>query len=291
MFLIVSAMLIDAILFGANLAVALAGGSRAVYSQAAYSLADMVGLSMLTWGHFVSRRPPDLGHPFGYGKERFFWAFSASLVTFSLAGFGVLLAGVEQAVAPMPVSDLPLDLTVVGVTLLASLGGMGIVLRELRREQRTIASFLSSAHQGMKTIFYQDVVSAAGGVVAFGGLLLVDRTGDATLDGLTAAAVGLMMLFTGVVLAAESRHLLVGQALSGEEAARILALVEGYPAVRKVRGAQSMLLGPEESLLALKVSFQDGYTTSELEREIERISGAIRREMPLIRHLIIEPSP
>jgi cation diffusion facilitator family transporter len=280
---------LGAVLFVLNLEVSAQGGSRAVLSQAVYNVADLVGSVMLVWGFFAARRVPDVNHPFGYGKERFFWAFAASLVTFSLAGTGVLFLGVDQILSPRPVTDLTNAVLVVGVTLLASLVSLAVILRELRETQSSVSSFLESAQQSMKTIFYQDLVSAAGSALAFGGIVAVYFTGRPEVDGATAVGVGVVMLLTGVVLAAEARELLVGKALSLKQASQVVARVERDPRVRSVRGLQSMLLGPEDALLALRLNFQDGLTTDEIERTIDEIAAAIRADLPFIRHLVIEP--
>ncbi|MGI0053602.1 MAG: cation diffusion facilitator family transporter [Thermoplasmata archaeon] len=283
------AIFLDAALFVLNLWVAEGDGSRAVLSQAVYNAADLVGSVMIAWGAAVSRRPADLQHPFGYGKERFFWAFAASLVTFSLAGAGVFLEGASQAIAPHPITDPGAALLVVGITLGASVAGVLLILQELRADRRAIQSFLESSHQGMKTIFYQDLVGTAGSAFAFGGLVGFELTGNPALDGIGAAGVGLLMLLIGIVLAAESRELLVGKALGTSEVKRILALVEHDSRVRSVRGLQSMLLGPDDALLALRLNFADGLTTDEIERAIEEIGGALRIENPVLKHVVLEP--
>jgi cation diffusion facilitator family transporter len=288
-FILSAAIVLDAVLFVANFLVALAGGSRVVFSQAVYNIADLVGIAMISWGYLASQRPPDVNHPFGYGKERFFWAFNATLVTFTLAGLGVFVTGIEQAIDPHPLSDLTLSLLVVGVSFAVSVVGVLTVLSELQRTNRTVQSFLESSQQSIKTVFYQDVVSSAGSAIAFFGLLVVARSGNAVLDGIFACGVGLMMLLTGFILAAESRALLVGKSLSRPEASHILAVVERDPRVRKVRGIQSMLLGPDDALVALRLNFQDGLTTDDLEHAIDQIAESVRREIPLVRHLIIEP--
>jgi cation diffusion facilitator family transporter len=288
-FLLTTSILLDAVLSVVNFLVAIDGGSRIVLSQAVYVAADMVGIAMLSWGFLASRRPPDIDHPFGYGKERFFWAFTASLVTFSLAGLGVFITGLEQTVAPHPPGQIGLALVVVGATLAASLVGVYLVLRELRAGQRSVQSFLESAQLSIKTVFYQDIVSSVGSALAFGGLLLVDRTDNGVVDGIFACGLGLLMLLTGFILAAESRSLLVGQSISRQEAGRVLAVVERDPRVRSVRGIQSMLLGPDDALVALRLNFQDGLTTDEIERVIDDLSAAVRRETPVVRHLVIEP--
>ncbi len=280
---------LDVLLFVLNLAVALVGGSRTVLSEAVYSLSDLFAGGMVLWGFLAAQRPPDHEHPFGYGKERFFWSFSAGLVAFTFAGVFVIIAGFEQLVTPHPVGNLVEGLLVVAATLAASLVGIEVVLRELRADRTTVADLLGSTQQGLKTVFLQDLISGVGSVVAFVGLLVVYRTGAFRVDGATALLVGLLMVLTGLVLAAESRDLLVGKAISPAQARAVLALVERDPHVRRVRGLQSMVLGPEDYLLAIRVNFLDGLTTDEIETAIDQLAASLRGAFPQIRHLLIEP--
>jgi cation diffusion facilitator family transporter len=288
--LVISATLIlDVVLFAFNLVVALSGGSRAVLSQAVYALSDVFAGAMVMWGFLASQRPPDHQHPFGYGKERFFWSFSAGLLAFTFAGGFVLVAGTQQVLTPHVIQNIPAGLLVVGVTLLLSVVGILVVLQQLRRDESTISDFLGSAHQGLKTIFYQDLISVLGSGVAFAGLLYEYRSPSGEADGLTAVIVGALMVATGVVLAAESRDLLVGKAISPQQARAVLSLVERDPRVRKVRGLQSMMLGPDDVLLALRVNFLDKMDTDEIESSIDHLSLTLREAFPQVRHLLIEP--
>ena len=106
---------------------------------------------------------------------------------------------------------------------------------------------------------------------------------------MAAVGVGVLLSVTGVLLAGESRELLVGKAISPGEARRVLDLVEKDARVRKVRGLQSMMLGPEDILVALRVNFQDGLTTDQIEGAIDQISARLRESFPMMRHLLIEP--
>ena len=282
-------LLLNATLFGVNLFVAVISGSKAVLSQAIYTITDLVGGIVLMWGYSISIRPPDVAHPFGRGKERFFWAFTASLITFSTAGLLTLEGGLQQVVDPQPVSHLVDAMLSVGATLATSLAGIVVTVREVRLGHQTLDSFLESAHQGLKTIFYQDLVSVFGSAVAIGGIALLYETHDSVIDGVTATAVGAILVATGFVLAAETREFLVGRALGPNTTRELIATIEADDRVRKVRTFQSMLLGPDDALLAAKVNFQDGLTTDQIEAAIDQISLAVRKQAPQVRHLVIEP--
>jgi cation diffusion facilitator family transporter len=288
-YILVATAVLDLLLLLLNGVVAVDTGSRIVLSQAVFGGTDLAGSMMLLGGLRISQRPADARHPFGRGKERFFWAFAASLVTFSLSGLAVTAVGVEQFLHPDRVVQLSDALLVVGATMAASLVGVALLLHELRATRQTIERFLESSHLGLKTIFYQDVVAAISSVFAFGSLLVIVRTGNRAFDGLATAGVGVILIATGLLLAAESRELLVGRGISAEEASRIIDHAQENAHVRGVRSLQSMLLGPEEFLVALRVNFEDGLTTDELERTIDRLGAELRKEFPEIRHVIIEP--
>jgi len=286
---IVATLLLNAVLFVANLSIALLSGSRTVLAQAIYSVTDLIGSGLLLWGLHVSRRPADYNYPFGRGKERFFWAFVSILITFSVAGVIALVTGFEQAISPAPVSHIGVGLIVLGASLAVSVGGIWITLRELRFARTSLQALLESANQGLKSIFYQDLVTIAGCVVAFGGLLVVYRTQLYWVDGITAAIEGILLVATGFILTAESREFLIGRALDPQVARALLGLIEADPRVARVRSLQSMLLGPDDALLALRLNFHDGMTTDQIETAIDEITLTLKGSYPVLRHIIIEP--
>ncbi len=286
---VTASLVINAVFFVANLAVAIPSGSRAVLSQAVFSVTDLLGAVLLIWGFRASQRPASPQHPFGYGKERFFWAFIASFVSFTVAGLIVLVAGLERVLNPTPVSEPVYGVLVVGLSLAASVAGIVVTLRELRRARQTVGTLLESAHLGVKTVFYQDVVSVAAGAVAFVGIGLVALDGIDVADGISACIVGALLIIVGFVVSAESRELLIGRSIPEPLAREILGFVERDPRIRRVRSLQSMMLGPDDALVALQVNFVDGLTTDHIEREIDMLGAGLRAEFPQIRHIVIEP--
>lgn len=287
--ILVATLFLNLGLFALNLWVAVLSGSRTVLAQAIYSVTDLSGSVLLLFGLYLSRRPPDYVHPFGFGKERFFWAFVSIVVSFTSAGIVALVSGIDQYAAPHPISYIGLSLLVVTATLGVSAAGIYVTLRELRLARESLLALLESAHEGLKSIFYQDLVSIVATIVALGGLLVIYRTHDWPLDGATAAVEGFLLIATGFVLTAESRSYLVGRALAPEIAREMIAVCERDVRVRRVRSAQSMQLGPDDALLALRVNFQDGLTTDQLEVAIDQIGLALRSRFPVLRHVIIEP--
>ncbi len=287
--IIVATLALNAGLFAANLAVAIFSGSRTVFAQAIYTVTDLIGSGLLLWGLHVSRKPADYTYPFGRGKERFFWAFVSILVTFTVAGIIALVTGFEQAISPAPIHHELYGLAVIAASLGVSLGGIWITLRELRVSRESLQALLESANQGLKSIFYQDLVTIAGCIVAFSGLVTVYQTGYYWVDGLTAAIQGLLLVATGFLLTAESREYLIGRALDPQVARSLLGVIERDARVGRVRSLQSMLLGPDDALLALRINFRDDLTTDQIETAIDEITSSLRGSYPVLRHIVIEP--
>jgi cation diffusion facilitator family transporter len=287
--IIVATLLLNATLFAVNLTVAIIGGSRSVLAEAIFTVTDIIGSGLLLWGLYLSRLPATPVHPFGRGRERFFWAFVSILVTFAVAGVLVLIEGIDQVVDPRPIRYIGEGLLVVAATLGVSVASILFTLRELRLSQMSLLDLLSSANEGLKSIVYQDLVTIGAGVAAFFGLLTVYRTGSPVADGIGAICEGVILVGTGFVLSAEAREYLVGRAMETTQVRRMLQLVESNAHVQKVRSVQSMLLGPEDAMLALRINFQDGMTTDQLEEAIDEVTSALRGEFPILKHVIIEP--
>ncbi len=281
---------LDTLFFAVNLVVFAVGGSRAVLSQALYAITDVLGSLMISWGMAVSQVEADTTHPFGRGKERFFWAFTAGLVTFSLTGYLVLAMGVLQMLHPVHVAALHDALVSVGGTLLVGAASLTIILWELRRDRVSVRSLLSSDNQEMKILLVQDAVSLVGAAVVLVGIFFVLMTDNDFYDGLAAAVVGILLVGTGFVFAFDARELLVGKGVSPEEGKTMLSIIERYPYVRQVRELKSMLLGPDEALVMLRVNFVDELTTDEVEMHIDQLRRFVTSECPRIRYLIIEPA-
>jgi len=284
-----STLALNATLFVANFYIAIVSGSRTILAEAILTATDLSGSAILLWGLHLSRRPANLQHPFGFGKERFFWAFISIVITFTIAGIVALVTGIDQWANPHPVSHLFEGVLIVAATLVASVIGISVTLRELRLGRETLQGLLESSHEGLKSVFYQDAVAIAGAVLALAGLLVVYETHRAAIDGAVAAAEGVLLVATGFVLTAESRGYLVGRALEPALARELLGLVERDPRVGRVRSIQSMQLGPDDALVALRINFQDGLTTDQLETAVDQVSASVKSAFPIVRHLIIEP--
>ncbi len=286
---VLATLWLNATLFVANLLAADLSGSRAVLSQAIFTLTDLVGSAFLLYGLYLANRPADYDHPFGYGRERFFWAFVSIVISFSIAGLLAIVFGFEQLTHPDTIGYIGVALAVVAGTLAASVVGVVVTLRELRRARETLLQLIASANPGLKGIFYQDLIAIFGAIAALVGLVVVARTHHDAVDGLAAIVEGLILFLAGIVLSAESREYLVGRALDRPTVRGVLAVIQQDPRVVQVRRTESMLIGPDDALLAVRVNFRDGLTTDQLERAIDDVTASVKQSYPVVRHVVIEP--
>ncbi|MCL4323918.1 MAG: cation diffusion facilitator family transporter [Candidatus Thermoplasmatota archaeon] len=280
---------ISTLFFSLNLIAFAVSGSKAVLSQALYAVTDILGGLMIYWGMRASREPPDHVHPFGRGKERFFWAFTAGLVTFSLTGAVVMIYGILQILDPVRLVDLRVDIGVVAATMCAGGLSLYLVLGELRKFGISVQDLMSSDSQEMKIMLVQDVLGVVGALVALTGISLVYLLHDGRFDGVAAAFVGAILIGAGIEFAMEAKELLVGKAIPVTEGKEILSIVERYPFIRGVEGMQSMVLGPEDLLVILKLNFVDGLNTDDIEMHIDQLRRFVMGQCPSVRHLILEP--
>lgn len=135
----------------------------------------------------------------------------------------------------------------------------------------------------------QDVLGVVGALVALTGISLVYLLHDGRFDGVAAAFVGAILIGAGIEFAMEAKELLVGKAIPVTEGKEILSIVERYPFIRGVEGMQSMVLGPEDLLVILKLNFVDGLNTDDIEMHIDQLRRFVMGQCPSVRHLILEP--
>lgn len=287
---IAATVLLDAGLLGANATIAAWSGSRTVLGQAIFAAADMIASALLLWGLHVSRRPADMLHPFGRGREMFFWAFLATFVTFVIAGLAAFVPGLVQALRPSTIDHLGAALAVVLSRLATSVAGIWVTMHELKLGGSTVKTLIDSAHQGLKAVFYQDIVMAIGCSVALTGLLAVGLTQWFWIDGFAASLEGALLVATGLALTVETRDYLVGKAIPAEMRRGLLDLAERHPGVGSVRGVDSIVLGAEEALLALRINFSGQMTAAEIEANIRILKARLGEAYPSLRHIIIEPT-
>ena len=284
----------------ANLAIAItkftvAGitGSSAMLSEGVHSLVDAGDSVLLLVGLKRSQRPPSQDHPFGHGKELYFWSLIVAVLIFGLGGGISIYEGVLHMRAPEPVRDAAWTYVVLACAAVFESISLGIALRQFRREQP--GRPLWQAMRGSKdpttfTVIAEDSAALAGLAIAAAGIWSSEAFGLPELDGAASVLIGVLLAGVAVLLIRESRGLLVGEGIRPETAAAIRKIAAGEPIVTGVGPILSMYVGAGDALVTMDVTLREQCSTGDAAQSIRRIEQRIRERFPTLRRIYIEPS-
>lgn len=284
----------------ANLAIAVtkfvaAGitGSSAMISEGIHSLVDTLNEILLLLGIRRSQRPPDDKRPFGYGKELYFWAFIVSILIFGVGGGVSFYEGITHLQHPEPMTDPFWNYIVLGIAFAFDGFSFVTALTEFNR-QRGDQPFWSAVKRSKDpstfVVLFEDAADLLGLLVAFLGIFLGHQLANPYFDGAASILIGFLLTAVSVVLARESRSLLMGESADPAVLRRVLALVEEDEAVVKLLESPSMYLAPEEVFVMLVIDFRNDLTTAGINQAINRIRATVQREFPIIKRIFIEPA-
>jgi len=297
MLAVLGALFANAIIAVLKLAAALATGSSGMMAEAFHSVADTTNQIFLLLGLRFYKRPASQKHPFGYGKERFFWSFIAAIFIFGVGATYAIYEGVVKLHHPHPPSNLKWAYIVLVVSFL--LEGSSITLaiyQELREAHSEGLKFFDYLRESKdptaKTVLFEDSAALLGILIAAAGLLLTDYQvgggGGAYWDGVASIVIGLVLAVVAFVLARTSRGLLLGEAASPKVLQAIKQAIESHPNVEGVVELLTMHLAPRQILINAHISLRDGLVTDEIERTIEEVEELIKRAEPKVEMIFLE---
>ncbi|MER6534871.1 cation diffusion facilitator family transporter [Streptomyces sp900105755] len=246
-------------------------GSPALLSEAAHSVADSLNEVFLLAALRRSRRPPDARHPFGYGKERFFWALLAAVGIFVMGGCFSFLQGIEalRDGADEKLSGYVAGLVVLGVALLAEGASLFRALHQARGESRGLRD------PALRTVIAEDGTAVLGVCLAIVGMVLHMVTGQVVWEASASLAIGVLLVFVAYRLGADARDQLIGEAADPELSDRIREQLEAEPEIDSVEALYTMQMGLESTLVAARVDLVPGLESEEVEEVLVRIKRAL----------------
>jgi cation diffusion facilitator family transporter len=275
-------------------AVAAISGSSAMLSEGIHSAVDTGNQALLLLGIRLSKRPPDELHPYGHGKEIFFWGLIVAMLLFGVGGGMSFYEGVKHVRHPAEMGDPTWSYVVLAVALPVELVAWSLALVSLLRAKgdKTVWQALrTSKDPALFTVLAEDTVATLGLVVAFFGVFLSRALAMPVLDGVASIVIGLLLATTAVFLAYESKGLLVGESIDLGAARDVRRLVESDPAVIRADMPLTMHLGPDEVLVNIAVQFRAGLPGGELAEAAGRIERVVRGAHPKITRMFIEAEP
>ena len=266
-------------------------GSSAMLSEAIHSTVDICNGVLLLVGLHRSRRPASAEHPFGHGKELFFWGLLVAVLIFGVGGGVSFYQGVLHLQHPTPMQDPGWSYAVLGLAALFEGVSFLIALRQFRAASGTL-SFWAALHRSKDpstyTVLAEDGAALLGLGIAAAGIAASQASGRPEFDGAASLLIGLLLAGVALLLIRESRGLLVGEGLQRETTAAIREMAAAQPGVRRVGQPLSMYVGAEEVLLVLDVEFAGPVQAREIAATVDRLEAQIRERFPRIRRIYIE---
>ena len=267
-------------------------GSSAMISEGIHSLVDSLNEVLLLLGIQRSQKPADLKRPFGYGKELYFWAFIVSILIFGVGGGVSFYEGVTHLQHPEIIKDPFWNYIVLGIAFLLDGYSLITALTEFNRqrgEQPFWKAVKRSKDPSTFVVLFEDAADVLGLIVAFLGVYLGHELQNPYFDGAASIVIGLILTAISVVLARESRSLLMGESADSVLVTQMVAVVESDAAVVKVLQSPSMYLAPEEVMMMLVIDFKNDLTTPQIYEAINRVRTTVQAQFPLVKRIFIEP--
>lgn len=285
---------------GANLGIAvtkfaawLLTGSSSMLAESIHSVADSGNQILLLFGGERSQRKATPEHPFGYGRERYIYAFIVSIILFSLGGLFALYEAYHKISHPEPITSWQwAPLVVLFFAMVLEGASFRTALGEAKRAKGNagLFQFIRRAKSPeLPVILLEDFGALVGLVFALFGVGLTLLTNNGVWDGIGTAAIGLLLVTVAVILAAETKSLLIGESASPANVAAIKQAIMEGPEAQRVIHMRTMHLGPEELLVAVKVAVNHDETAGDVARGIDSVERRIRVAVPIARVIYIEP--
>ena len=266
-------------------------GSSAMFSEAVHSVVDTGNQALMLYGIERARRPADARHPFGYGRELYFWAFIVAILIFATGAGVSVYEGVSKIRHPEPVTDAYINYIVLGVAIVFEGGSFFVALREFNRVKGGrgyLAAVRFSKNPALFTVLLEDAAALVGLVIALLGIGLAEALDLPALDGVASVLIGLMLAGVAALLAYETKELLIGEAADPEVIAKVRRIVGAEHGVDRINEILTMHMGPRDVLLNLSLDFHSALTSDEVEAEVARLEHQIKAAFPEITRIFIE---
>jgi cation diffusion facilitator family transporter len=266
-------------------------GSAAMLAEAIHSGVDTFNGVLLLVGRRRSRRPATPEHPFGHGKELYFWGLIVAVLIFGLGGGLSIYEGAQRIRHPLPLHDPTWNYVVLAAAGLFEGASFSVALRQFLREAGNTPFWMAlhrSKDPTIYTVLAEDAAALIGLVVAGIGIYLSHRFDMPVLDGAASLVIGLLLAGVAVLLIHESRGLLIGEGLRPETAQAIRSIALAQAHVRDVGRVLSMYVGPDEVLVTVDLDFDDGTSAADAAADIASVERQVRERYPMIRRLFIE---
>ncbi len=266
-------------------------GSSAMLSEAIHSLVDTGNQVLLLYGLKRAQLPPDEDFPYGHGKEIYFWSFVVAIAIFAVGAGVSIYEGVHHILDPVEMRDPTVNYIVLGLALAFEGAAWWFALREFNKA-RGDTGYLQAVHEGkdpsMFVVLFEDSAAMAGLLVALIGVYITANTGNPLYDGIASVVIGVILAFTAIWLAIETKGLLIGESATSEVRKEIRRVLKGSDAINQINEVLTMHMGPEFILVNISVDFKDSLSSTDIERTVSEIAEKLKAQNPLIKRVFLE---
>jgi cation diffusion facilitator family transporter len=272
-------------------------GSAAMLAETFHSIADTGNQVLLLLGARLSERPPDDRHPFGHGRNVYFWAFIVSIMLFTLGGAFAIWEAIRNYLHPHPHESYGWAYGVLAGAFVFEAASLAVAVHALREAlggRSVIQYWRDSRDPTLLTVLLEDSAALLSVVIAASGIAVGEATGSSHWDAAASGVIGLLLLAVAVFLAFENYSLLIGETATPDVEARIRRVLADDPAVASLRSLHTMHLGPHAVLVTVEVAFHGDLSASQVAAAVARLEDRVRVTLPdgtTRRMVSIEPTP
>ena len=272
-------------------AAAIHTGSSAMMSEGIHSLVDTGNQMLLLYGIKRSNKPASPEFPFGHGKEIYFWSFVVAMLIFALGGTVSIYKGWQHLSHPTNISNFFINYAVLGFAIVFEGAALWVAFKEfnLSRGSRSIIRAITRGKDPtLFVVVFEDTAALLGLLVAFGGLVAYQITGNPVFDALASIGIGVVLIFTALILALESKSLLIGESADPEVVSAIDELLDEHDSVSAVNEVATLHMGPEFIVVTVSIDVNDTLAGGQIERTVTRLTSQIKATDPRIQRVFIE---
>lgn len=283
---------------GANIGIAVikfiaagATGSSAMISEGIHSAVDSGNSLLLLLGISRSKKPADVGHPFGHGKEIYFWTLIVAVLVFSLGGGMSLYEGISHLQHPEELKDPKWNYIVLVISMCFEGASLLYAIKTFNKTKGEFSFWKEvrlSKDPALFAVIYEESAALLGLLLALTGVFLCHYFNNPVYDAVASMLIGLLLIFVAIVMVRESKGLLVGESAHADIVKGVYTLINEEPAVSTLYYPLTMHLAPQEILLAIDVQFKKEMTMDELFENINHLENRIKEKYPSIKKIYIE---
>jgi len=265
-------------------------GSSAMFSEAIHSVVDSGNQGLMLFGLKRSKRPADESHPFGYGAEIYFWSFVVAILIFAVGSGISIYEGVSKLLHPHEMTSVHINIIVLGLAICFEAVAWYIAFKEfnkLRGRRDFIAAIRGTKDPTVVTVLFEDTAAMIGLLFALAGVLTAWYGGIPEADGIASIMIGCVLAGTALVLAIETKGLLIGERADPEVINGIRLIIADTPGIKRVNELLTLHIGPEDVLVTMRLDFADNLSSSDVEDLVDKMEDRIRDKYPEIARVYI----